>query len=118
MVEAALQNPSAKVDCTALRDAILATERHVDGLRTFTVLSVGEEFVFLIMPEAPSTGHALIDIDGIPFDRHETAEGAILFDISAFFGKCQSLSRSSCLISRPAKGTTGHMMNLNERDLT
>jgi hypothetical protein len=70
-----------------LMKAILESERFVGGVRTFVVLSIGEEYEILAHLKLDSKMQALVNIEGLPYDRHDTAEGQILFDISAFFGK-------------------------------
>ena len=70
-----------------LRDVILAGERKVQGMRTFTVLSVAEEYQVLSALNLERKQQALLQIDSVPYDRQDTVEGPILFDISAFFGK-------------------------------
>ena len=70
-----------------IRDSILASERQTDGVRTFAVLSVREEYEILGSLELTSTQQSLLNIEGVYFDRHETTTGPILFDITAFFGK-------------------------------
>ena len=68
-------------------EVILATRREGPDGPVFTVLSIAEEYAVLSRLERKSTGQALMTLDGRPHDRHDTAEGPVFFDISAFFGK-------------------------------
>lgn len=71
----------------ALLASILAEEEKTDEGRRFRVLSVGEEQAVLKALKLKPVGQSRIEIDGLAHDVIETAQGPVLFDISAFYGK-------------------------------
>lgn len=70
-----------------LMKVVLATERPGPEGPIYTVLSVSEEYMVLQALGREHTAQALVEIDGRPHDRMDTAEGPVFFDISAFFGR-------------------------------
>jgi hypothetical protein len=71
-----------------LLDSVLATAVRTPGEPvTYKVLTVGEEYLVLDALGLESELQSLVFMDEVPYDIHETAEGAVRFDISSFFGR-------------------------------
>lgn len=71
----------------AILDAILATRQPGSRGPVYVVLSVREEYSVLSALDLTSRRQSLVSADSGLQDCHDTAEGPVCFDISAFFGR-------------------------------
>jgi len=72
-------------DAMSLPNHIMQTQVTTSAGPAFKVLSVRKEYILLSVLGTSRDRQALRQIDGRSHDRLETAKGAFLFDISAFF---------------------------------